>query len=152
MYQPLLYSKRFKHHFMINIKVSPILTEWTNVTLSTCCRARLLLLSAQVSKFHFQSLNSETKGAELMLKSQCTHHPQLLKAGSMMFFTLIQLTNQTKDIFHLKFPFSKFQDSWQMEILPKLSLFEVDSKAALARFRFQSWKQLCNHQSLFVKT
>ena len=78
MYQPLLYSKRFKHHFIINIKVSPILTEWTNVTLSTCCRARLLLLSAQVSKFHFQSLNSETKGAELMLKSQCTthhHHP-----------------------------------------------------------------------------
>ena len=29
------------------------------------CQARLLLISAQISKFHSQSLNSETKGAEL---------------------------------------------------------------------------------------
>ena len=51
-----------------------------------------------------------------------------------MIFTLIQLTNQTKDIFHLKFPIFKLQDSWQLEILSKLSLFELDSKAALARW------------------
>ena len=31
------------------------------------CQARLLLISAQISKFHSQSLNSEMKGAELML-------------------------------------------------------------------------------------
>ena len=39
---------------------------------STNCQARLLLLSAKISEFNFQSLNSETKGAELTLKSQCT--------------------------------------------------------------------------------
>ena len=65
------------------------------------CRARLLLLFAQVSKFNSQSLNSETKGAELTLKSQCTTttHQQLLKAGGMIVFTLIQLTNQMRDIY-----------------------------------------------------
>ena len=41
------------------------------------CQARLLLFSAQIFKLYSQSLNSETKGAELMLKSQLTtHHHQ----------------------------------------------------------------------------
>ena len=31
------------------------------------CQARLLLISAKISKFHSESLNSETKGAELTL-------------------------------------------------------------------------------------
>ena len=34
---------------------------------NTNCQARLLLISAQISNFHSQSLNSETEGAELML-------------------------------------------------------------------------------------
>ena len=40
------------------IHYSPFLTN---------CQARLLLISAKISKFHSQSLNSETKGAELTL-------------------------------------------------------------------------------------
>ena len=40
------------------------------------CQAQLLLFSAQISKLNYQGLNSETKGAELTLKSHCTtHHP-----------------------------------------------------------------------------
>ena len=44
------------------------------ISVNPNCQARLLLISVQISEFHTESLSSETKGAELMLKSQCTHH------------------------------------------------------------------------------
>ena len=56
-----------------------------------------------------------------------------------MVFTLFQLTNNTKDIFYLLFPIfkiPKFQNSWQLEILSKLPLFELDSKVALTHWDF----------------
>ena len=57
---------------------------YTNI----CCPARLL--SAQISKFSSQSLNSETKGTELKLLSKCTttiHPPPItFKAGRMIIF------------------------------------------------------------------
>ena len=41
----------------------------------TYCQAQLLFFSAQIYKFNSQSLNSEMKGSELTLKSQCAHPP-----------------------------------------------------------------------------
>ena len=51
-----------------------------------------------------------------------------------MFFNLSQLTNQTKDIFRLKFPIFKILRLLMIGDPVKLSLFELDSEAALARF------------------
>ena len=81
---------------------------WYLSHISQYCQARFLLISAQISIFHSVSLNSETKGAELTLKSQ-----------------------KIFSISHFKF--SKFQNSWQLQILSKIPLTELYSKAALTR-------------------
>ena len=39
-------------------------------------------------------------------------------------------------VFYVKCPISILQNSWQLKILWKLPLFELDSKAALARYLF----------------
>ena len=99
-----------------------------------------------------QIYNSLTKTAN----SLTIFHPYVFKAGRKIVFTLYQLTNQTKDIskdiqndfqstnskvhyrlfLYVKYrisriQFFKFQDSWRLEILSKLSLFGLDSKVAL---------------------
>ena len=113
------------------------------------CQAWLLLIFAQNSKFHSQSLNSETKGAELTLKSQSTtthhhHHPptthNFLKLVERWFS--LSFSSQTiQKIFSIShFQFSKFPNSWRLEILSKLPLFELDSKVALTRIHSIHWK------------
>ena len=69
---------KFPAELILFIKGNPLeLADGSqNPMLIVHCQAQLLLISAQISKFHSQSLNSETKGAELTLKSQCTTtHP-----------------------------------------------------------------------------
>ena len=62
----------------------------------TYCQAWLMLVSDQISKYKSQSLNSETKGAELTLKSHCTTNPPTTTNFSKMvkrwFLISFQLT------------------------------------------------------------
>ena len=59
------------------------------------CRARL-----QLSKSQFRNKRSR---ADVIITVHPPTHQQLLKASRKMIFTLFQLTNQTRGIFHIKY-------------------------------------------------
>ena len=99
----------------------------------TYCQAQLLFFSSQISTFNSQSLNSEMKGAELTLKSQCAHPPtnNFIKLTRWVLLYLSTLKTaaipKIKSVFvHYKIShFFKFQNFKQLEILSKISIFVI---------------------------
>ena len=66
------------------------------------------------------------------------HHPPTHNSLKLVEgWFLLSFSSQTKQkLFSISnFQFSKFQNSWRLEILSKLPLFELDSKVALTRLK-----------------
>ena len=71
------------------------------------------------------------------------HHPPTHNSLKLVEgWFLLSFSSQTKQkLFSISnFQFSKFQNSWRLEILSKLPLFELDSKVALTRIHSIHWK------------
>ena len=73
-----------------------------------------LLISLLLAKSQFRNKRSRAD-ALISVPQPPTHHPQLLKADGMTIFTLIQLTNQMRDIYMTFQRTSKWLSKWQID-------------------------------------